>query len=76
MISNIKPIRDCQIMLLCWISCYKTLYKNTEFVSVTFYPKKNKLFNVTNAWYDCFLSQQLSQSFLSFPLNQNAQQYM
>lgn len=76
MISNIKPIRDCQIMLLCWISCYKTLYK-TQNVSVTFYPKKNqKLFNVTNAWYDCFLSQQLSQSFLSFPLNQNAQQYM
>lgn len=39
MISNIKPIRDCQIMLLCWISCYKTLYK-TQNVSVTFYPKK------------------------------------
>lgn len=77
MISNIKPIRDCQIMLLCWISCYKTLYKTQNLSQSRFILyKKKKLFNVTNAWYDCFLSQQLSQSFLSFPLNQNAQQYM
>lgn len=43
MISNIKPIRDCQIMLLCWISRYKTLYKTLNLSQSHFIVKKETL---------------------------------